>query len=104
MYALVEIKGKQYKAEKGALLTVDRLDTPEGQELEFDSVLLTSDGEKVSVGTPYVDGVKVKVSVEGEEKGDKVTIFKFKKRKAYRKRQGHRQKYSSIRVTDIIGA
>lgn len=104
MYALVEIKGKQYKAEKGCLLTVDKLENSEGDELEFESVLLTSDGEKVSVGAPYVKGVKVKTSVEGHEKGDKVIIFKFKRRKGYRRRQGHRQNYSLLRVTDILGA
>jgi large subunit ribosomal protein L21 len=104
MYALVEIKGKQYKAEKGVLLTVDKLENQEGEELEFDSVLLTSDGDKVTVGAPYVAGVKVKASVEGHKKGEKVLIFKFKKRKSYRRRQGHRQNYSLLKVTDILGA
>lgn len=104
MYALVEIKGKQYKAEKGALLTVDKLENAEGDALEFDSVLLTSDGDKVSVGSPYVKGAVVKAAVEGHEKGKKITIFKFKRRKAYRKRQGHRQNYSLLRVTDIVSA
>lgn len=104
MYALVEIKGKQYKAEKGTLLTVDRLEHEEGDSLEFDSVLLTSNDGKVSVGTPFVKGVVVKASVEGHEKGKKVRIFKFKRRKAYRRRQGHRQNYSLLKVTDITGA
>jgi large subunit ribosomal protein L21 len=104
MYALVEIKGKQYKAEKGTLLTVDKLENEEGDSIEFDSVLLTSNEGKVSVGTPYVSGAVVTASVEGHEKGKKVRIFKFKKRKAYRRRQGHRQKYSLLRVTEIQGA
>jgi large subunit ribosomal protein L21 len=102
MYALVEIKGKQYKAEKGVLLKVDKFDNETGDVLEFDSVLMVS-GDKVKVGTPYVKGVKIKAVVESHAKDPKVTIIKFKRRKGYRRKQGHRQQYSYLRVEDILG-
>ena len=103
MYALVEIKGKQYKAEKGSLLEVDKIEGEKGDTVEFDSVLMIS-GDDVKVGTPYVDGVKVKVTLEEQTKGKKVKIFKYKKRKNYSLKKGHRQKYTKVRVEDIIGA
>lgn len=102
MYALVEIKGKQYKAEKGALLKVDKLGLETGEAVEFDSVLMVS-GDDVKVGTPYLEGVKVTGTVEDERKDKKVTIIKFKKRKNYRRKAGHRQTYSYVRVNDISG-
>jgi large subunit ribosomal protein L21 len=116
MYALIEFKGKQYKAEKGALLKVDRIDAEPGAALEIDSVLLVSPGDTgaqntggqteapVTVGTPYVKGVKVSAKLESHEKGDKIIIFKYKPKKDYRRKQGHRQQYSIIRIEDIIGA
>ncbi|HAK45435.1 MAG TPA: 50S ribosomal protein L21 [Spirochaeta sp.] len=103
MYALVEIKGKQYKAEKGSLLEVDKIDGETGDTVEFDSVLMLS-GDDVKVGTPYIDGAKVKVTLEEQTKGKKVKIFKYKKRKNYSLRKGHRQKYTMVRVEEIIGA
>jgi large subunit ribosomal protein L21 len=103
MYALVEIKGKQYKAEKGSKLTVDLLDQEKGSKVEFDSVLLTSDKE-VKVGTPYVKDAKVSATVEDHFKDKKVTVLKFKRRKSYRRKQGHRQQYTVIKVNDIKGA
>ena len=104
MYALVEIKGKQYKAEKGALLRVDKIEAEDGSALNFDSVLLISNGADVKVGTPYVKGASIKTKVEGETQGDKVRIFKYIRRKNYAKRQGHRQQYTLVRVEDILGA
>lgn len=101
MYTLVEIKGKQYKVSKGTLLKIDKIDKSKGEELEFDSVLLIVDNNKTRVGKPYIDGVKVKAVVEGQGKDKKVTILKFKKRKNYRRKQGHRQQYTWIRVQDI---
>ncbi|MBA7564172.1 50S ribosomal protein L21 [subsurface metagenome] len=103
MYTLVEIKGKQYRAEKGALLKIDRVDKEKGESLEFKSVLFVSDEKKVKIGTPYVKGVKVKAIVEEHGKNKKITIYKYKKRKNYRRKQGHRQQYSLIRVQDIQG-
>ncbi len=103
MYALVEIKGKQYKAEKGSLLRVDKIDSENGSKVEFDSVLFLS-GDDVKVGTPYVAGAKVTAVVEDQVKGKKVKIFKYKRRKNYSLRKGHRQKYTTVRVEDIVGA
>jgi large subunit ribosomal protein L21 len=103
MYALVEFKGKQYKAEKGALLKVDRIDAEKGAAVDIDRVLLVS-GESVSVGAPYVKGAKVTAVVEDHGKGDKIIVFKYMPKKDYRRKQGHRQQYSLIRVQDIVGA
>ena len=104
MYALVEIKGKQYKAEKGALLKVARFESEAGKELEFDSVLLVSDDKKVQVGQPYVKGAKVKTLVEEHGRDRKILVFKYKRRKNYRRTRGHRQHFTLLRVQDITGA
>jgi large subunit ribosomal protein L21 len=105
MYALVDFKGKQYKAEKGVKLRVDKIDAEPGAKLDIDSVLLLSkDGVGVTVGTPYVAGAKVSAVVEGHEKGDKIIVFKYKPKKDYRRTQGHRQQYSIIKIEDIAGA
>jgi len=101
MYALVEIQGKQYKAEEGALLKVDKLDKAAGDNLEFNSVLLVRDGEETKVGTPYVKDAKISATVEDQIRGKKVLVYKFKKRKGYRRKQGHRQQYSLIKVQNI---
>jgi len=98
---MVEIQGKQYKAVKGGVLKVDKLDAEEGKTLEFDSVLLYRADDKISVGAPYVKGAKVSAIVEGHRKGTKVIVFKYKRRKDYQKKQGHRQQYSFIRVQDV---
>lgn len=104
MYALVDIKGKQYKAETGTLLRVDRLDATEGDQMDFNQVMLLSDGEKITLGTPYVKGALVKTKLEKHAKGDKVVVFKYKRRKSYRKKRGHRQQYSFVRVEEIVEA
>ena len=104
MYALVEFKGRQYKAEKGALLKVDKIDAEPGSKLDIDTVLLLSRGEEnIVVGTPYVPGVKLNAVVESHEKDKKIIVFKYKSKKDYRRKQGHRQQYSIIRVEDITG-
>ncbi|MDR3166311.1 MAG: 50S ribosomal protein L21 [Treponema sp.] len=102
MYALVEFKGKQYKAEKGAVLKVDRIDAEVGQMVDIDSVLLLS-GDTVTVGAPYVKGAKVSAVVESHGKGNKIIVFKYKPKKDYRRKQGHRQQYSVIKIGDIVG-
>ena len=100
MYALVEFKGKQYKAEKGALLKVDRIDAEEGTAVNIDTVLLIS-GDSVKVGAPYVTGAKVSAKVESHGKDGKIIVFKYKPKKDYRRKQGHRQEYSIIKIEDI---
>ena len=102
MYALMEFKGKQYKAEKGAVLQVDKLDAEPGSTMDIDSVLLVS-GDTVSVGAPYVQGVKVQAVVESHKKDKKIIVFKHKAKKDYRRKQGHRQQYSVIKIQDIVG-
>ena len=102
MYVLMEFKGKQYKAEKGALIQVDKIDAEPGSELNIDSVLLVS-GDTVSVGAPYIKGASVQAVVEGHEKAKKIIVFKYKPKKDYRRKQGHRQQYSIIKIKDIVG-
>ena len=102
MYALVEYKGKQYKAEKGAVLTVDKLDAEKGAKIDVDSVLLVSDGDKVSVGSPYVKGAKVTVKVGETFKDKKVLVFKYKSKKDYHRLIGHREQYTKVTVQDVV--
>lgn len=103
MYALVEIKGKQYKAEKGAMLKVDLFEEEKGAKVEFATVMLVSGEGGIKVGAPYVSGVSVKAVVEDHVKGEKVIVFKYRKRKDSKRKQGHRQKYSLLKVEDIAG-
>ena len=102
MYATIEFKGKQYKAEKGVVLTVDKLDAEKGAKLDIESVLLVSDGDKVSVGAPYVKGAKISVVVEESFKDKKVLVYKYKSKKDYHRTIGHRQNYTNVRVEDIV--
>lgn len=102
MYATIEFKGKQYKAEEGVVLTVDKLDAEQGSKIDIETVLLVSDGDKISVGTPYVKGAKVQVVVEESFKDKKVLVFKYKSKKDYHRLIGHRQQYTKVRVEKII--
>ncbi|MDX9801419.1 MAG: 50S ribosomal protein L21 [Spirochaetia bacterium] len=105
MYALVEIKGKQYKAEKGSVLRIDRVELEKGNELEFDKVLmLRGDKDDIKIGMPYLEGVKVQAVVEDQIRDKKVVVFKYKKRKNYRRTKGHKQPYTMIKVSEITGA
>ncbi len=103
MYALFEYKGKQYKAEKDALIQVDKIDAEKGAKVTVDSVLLVSDGDNVKVGAPYVNGAKVELEVEDSFRDKKVLVFKYKSKKDYHRLIGHRQGYTKVRVKDIIG-
>jgi len=103
MYAMVEIKGNQYKAEKGDLLTVDLVDSEKGDVVEFDSVLMLRDDAGVKIGEPYVAGAKVKAVVEDHVRAAKVIVHKYKRRKRYKRTRGHRQHYSLLRVEEITG-
>jgi large subunit ribosomal protein L21 len=102
MYAVVEVNGKQYRAEKGAVLTVDRFDAEKGSTVSLDKVLLVS-GDSVKVGVPYVPGAAVKATVQEEIKGEKVLVFKYKPKKDYRRLNGHRQRYTILKVDEIQG-
>lgn len=101
MYAIVEIAGQQFKAEAGKKLYVHRLEGNEGDAVKFDKVLLTDNNGTVTVGTPTVSGVAVSAKILGHMKDDKVTIFKKKRRKTYKKTQGHRQSLTQISIEAI---
>ncbi len=102
MYALVEILGKQYKAEEGKKLVVDRIKQEAGSSYEIEKVLAIVDGESAKFGTPYIEGAKVSATVGEEVKGEKIKVYKFRKRKGYRRTIGHRQKYTEITIGKII--
>ncbi len=104
MYAVVEINGKQYRAEQGKALTVDRIDEEAGSNVSFDKVLLLSGEAGVKIGSPYVEGASVKAVIDAEIKADKVIVFKYKPKKDYRRTQGHRQRYTVLKVQEIVGA
>ncbi len=102
MYAIVESGGKQYKAVPGATMEVDRLSIEEGSEIELDRVLLVVDDGDIKVGTPLVDGAKVKATVVEHFKGRKIIVFKYIPRERYRRKKGHRQQYTRLRVDEIL--
>ena len=103
MYAIVEIAGQQFKVERGNKVYVHRLEANEGAKVEFDRVLLLDNGGKVSVGNPTVDGAKVAATVIGHVKGDKVFVFKKKRRKGYQKWNNHRQSFTQILIQGVLG-
>jgi large subunit ribosomal protein L21 len=103
MYALVEILGKQYKAVEGETVQVDHISQSEaGSALEYATVLAIVDENNAKFGTPYVADAVVKATLVGDLKGDKIRVFKKKRRKGYRRTQGHRQRYSLITIDKII--
>ncbi|NLJ83039.1 MAG: 50S ribosomal protein L21 [Bacteroidales bacterium] len=103
MYAIVEIAGQQFKVEKDNKIFVHRLNAEEGAKIEFDKVLLVDNDGKVKVGMPFVDGAKVSATVLTHLKGDKVLVFKKKRRKGYQKLNGHRQHLTQIEINQIDG-
>jgi large subunit ribosomal protein L21 len=102
MYAIVEIAGQQFKVERGNKVYVHRLEANEGAKIEFDKVLLLDNGGKISVGNPTVDGAKVAATVISHVKGDKVIIFKKKRRKGYQKWNNHRQSFTQILIQGVL--
>src|ERR1700741_1400231 len=103
MYAIVEIAGQQFKVERGNKVYVHRLDANEGAKVEFDKVFLIDNGGKISIGSPTVDGAKVAATVVEHVKGDKVIVFKKKRRKGYQKWNNHRQYLTQILIQGILG-
>jgi large subunit ribosomal protein L21 len=101
MFAIVEIAGQQFKVEEGQEIFVHRLNASEGDNLSFDKVLLVENGGTVSVGTPSIGGAAVNTTVLEHVKGDKVIIFKKKRRKGYKRKNGHRQSFTKIKVDGI---
>jgi len=100
MYAVIRACGKQYKVQEGDVVTLEKLAVDEGQTVVFDEVLMVS-GDDVKIGKPVVEGASVEAQVLEHGKGPKIMVFKYKPKKDYRKRQGHRQPYTKVRITAI---
>jgi large subunit ribosomal protein L21 len=101
MYAIFRASGKQFRAEKGKTIRLPLLDAEAGAKVTFDEVLLSSDGQTIRAGTPLVAGAKVEAEVVGVGKEPKIYVFKFKRRKNYRRKTGHRQKFTEVRITAV---
>lgn len=103
MYAIIETGGKQYRVQEGDVIRVEKIEIADGETVKFDKVLLVSDEERLNVGKPYVDGAVVEAVVENQGKAKKIIIFKYKAKKDYRKKQGHRQPYTQVKIEKIVG-
>ena len=101
MYAVIQSGGKQYRVSEGDKLRVEKLAADAGTDIELDQVLMVGDGDDVRVGRPFVEGGRVTATVEGHGRGKKVMIVKFRRRKHYMKRLGHRQWYTELKITGI---
>lgn len=101
MYAVIKTGGKQYRVAKDQMLMIEKVDGEPGQSVDFDEVLMIADGDNIQVGSPLVSGAKVKAEVVEQGRGSKIEILKFKRRKHHMKRQGHRQSYTKVKITDI---
>jgi len=103
LYAIIQTGGKQYQVEEGDTIEVELLGTESGT-VEFKEVLFLNDGQAIRVGTPHVEGCSVKGAIIGDKKGPKVISFKYKRRKNYHRKVGHRHKYSVVKITAIAGS
>ena len=101
MYAVVKTGGKQYRVEPGATIRVEKLEGEKGTKLELTDVLLVADGEDVKVGQPTLSGARVTAEIVAQGRGEKLIVFKFRRRKAYRRKNGHRQAFTALKITDI---
>jgi len=101
MYAVIVTGGKQYKVAEGDLLKVEKIEQPTGQNINFDNVLLVADGDDVKIGNPYVNGAKVEAEIIEQGRHAKIRIIKFRRRKHYMRRQGHRQWFTKIKINKI---
>ncbi|MEY3747696.1 MAG: hypothetical protein RL194_1155 [Pseudomonadota bacterium] len=104
MYAVIKTGGKQYRVAAGDKLKVEKLAGEVGSDITLDQVLMVADGDNVTIGAPLIDGASVKAKVVAHGRGDKVMIFKFRRRKHYRKTQGHRQDFTEIEIGTIAAA
>lgn len=102
MYAVIKSGGKQYRVQSGAQVRVEALPAEVGSAVSFEEVLLVGEGDGVQVGAPLISGAKVNATVVSHGRGDKVKIFKLRRRKHYQKSQGHRQSYTEVRIDDIV--
>ncbi|MBW1693476.1 MAG: 50S ribosomal protein L21 [Deltaproteobacteria bacterium] len=101
MYAIVNTGGKQYKVSQGDILRVEKIPGEIGSPVSFDKVLMFSDGENVNIGQPVLDNVAVKGHIVEQGKAKKIIVFKYKRRKRYRRKRGHRQRYTAIKIDSI---
>lgn len=101
MYAIVNIGGRQYRAVEGQYIDVEKLPHEEGDEVTFNEVLLLSDGESSTVGAPFVEGASVSATIEQQFRGEKLIVYKYRQRTSYRRKQGHRQYHSRVRINAI---
>ncbi len=101
MYAVIQTGGKQYRVTPGEEVKLEKLPGQVGDTVAFDKVLLTSDGEALNIGKPYLENTKVVGRITRHDKNKKIVVFKYKKRKGYRRKQGHRQQYSLVKIEDI---
>jgi large subunit ribosomal protein L21 len=102
VYAIIESGGKQRRVTPGALVTLERIEGETGSQVELSNVLLVTEGDDVKVGRPYVQGARVISEIVKQTRGPKITVFKFKRRKRYRRTQGHRQAQTTVRIKEIV--
>jgi large subunit ribosomal protein L21 len=102
VYAIIESGGKQYRVEPGAVVALERIPGDVGSQVELDRVLLVSDGTTVRVGKPTLTGAKVISQIVAQSRGRKIDVFKFKRRKKYRRKTGHRQELTRVRIAEIV--
>jgi large subunit ribosomal protein L21 len=103
MYAIIQTGGKQYRVKSGEQVKVESLAADVGAAVSFDRVLMVGEGDGAKVGAPFLSGAKVKATVVAQGRGEKVRIFKMRRRKHYAKTQGHRQNYTEVRIDEIVG-
>jgi len=101
MYAVLATGGKQYKVEQGDILRIEKIPGDVGASVSFDKVLMFSDGENIRVGTPLLDGISVSGHIVEQDKAKKILVFKYKRRKNYRRKQGHRQPFTAVKIDSI---
>ena len=103
MFAVINTGGKQYRVSEGTVLRIEKLDADAGSTVEFGEVLLVGQGDNIKVGRPLVSGAKVTATIQSHGQADKVRIVKFRRRKHYLRQKTHRQKYTEVKVTGIVG-
>ena len=103
MYAVIETGGKQYKVQEGDTVFVEKINTEEGEKVELSKVLLISKEDGLVVGKPYIEGAKIEATVLEQGKAKKIIVFKYKPKKNYKRKQGHRQPYTKLKIEKIVG-
>lgn len=101
MYAIVNTGGKQYRIQEGQILRIEKIAGDVGSEVSFDKILMLSDGENVTIGRPVLENVLVRAQIVEQDKAKKILVFKYKKRKRYRRKQGHRQPFTAVKINKI---